>query len=142
MYKNKIMAEIEPRHYAHPYDNCSQCGGNCSCSGSSCFGGNCDYRERASSNRYDGGYPTRQDAYADQSYSSKCRNQLPQQCNRVAPMWFGLSENGYVNRNGSQSAYLAYNNMMPTWVGRGTKCGHYPINNDAFYPNAVSYASL
>lgn len=38
------------------YTPCRQGGGSCPGS-SSCFGGDCDYIERVSSNRFDGGYP-------------------------------------------------------------------------------------
>lgn len=135
------MAEIVPRHYAKPYDNCYQCGGQCSCTGSECFGGTCDYRERASSNRYRG-YPTRYERYMDQSQISRVRNELPQQCNRVAPNTYALGENGQINGIRTQYGYVSYNATLPTWVGIGRKCGHYPVDTAAFHPNATRYQSL
>jgi hypothetical protein len=60
----------------------------------------------------------------------------------VAPMTYVLGENGKINKLPYYSYGNGYDASMPTFVGVGRKCDHYPIDNNAFYAPNVSYKSL
>jgi len=120
---------------------CTQCNG--SCIQDKCFSANCDYVERASSNRMDGGYPNTKLSCNNTTFG-KCRNLPDQKCKyRVAPMINAFGEVDYMNKEVPNWSYAkGYDKHMPSWVGNGLRCNYYPIVNNAMFPALTHYTKL